>query len=70
MKRERTIVLKSGTFFKGHHSPNWQDFDKIFTVTDKGTNGFVEVGDVVKVPRDSIDFDIIKSVNSPIKKSK
>lgn len=60
MKRERTIILKTGTYFNGTHSPNWQDFDIIIKVTGSGTNMFVHVGDVVKIPRSSIDFDIIK----------
>jgi hypothetical protein len=66
MKKERTIVLKTGTYFRGTHSPNWQDFDIIIKVTDKGSNTFIESGDVVKIPKSSIDFDIIKRVNAPI----
>lgn len=64
MLKERVVILNSGTFFKGHHAPNWQDFDKIFKVTDVGTTQFIEVGDMVKVPRNSINFDIIKKANT------
>lgn len=68
MKKERTVILRTGTYFKGTHSPNWQDFDIIIKVTDVGNNLHVDVGDVVKIPRNSIDFDIIKKTPANIKK--
>jgi hypothetical protein len=66
MGKERIIVLSNGKYFKGKHEPNWSDFDKLFKVTDKGTLLYGEVGDVVRVTREKVEYQII--VNSKNKK--
>jgi hypothetical protein len=66
MKNERRIILKSGTMFFGKHSPNWSDFDMIVKVTNTGDTPYMQVGDVVKIPKSSINFDIIKPANKRV----
>lgn len=58
MAKERIVVLTNGMSFAGRHVPNWVDFDKIFKVTDKRTIIATEVGDIVKVTRSEVLYQV------------
>lgn len=60
----RIVVLKSGGTFTGKHIPNWMDFDRVYKVTETGVGTILNVGDTVKVPRDSISYVIMKKAHT------